>query len=301
MPDPCRRRRRLPSGIFIPDKRLLRYHFYHFQVIPSRASGRIYEVGASFHAAESALATDLHFKRVRKVEASTIMFYKLPELPYAEDALEPYIDSETMRIHYGKHHSTYVENLNEALSDYPQLQAVPLEALLSKPDAIPPNVRMAIRNNGGGHYNHSLFWKTMKKDGGGSPYGDLADAIRDAFGSYAEFKSRFSQSALRFFGAGWTWLYFRDSKLHLDSMLNQDNPLAIGGEPILGLDLWEHAYYLRYRSRRADYLEAWWNVVNWEQVAGNWLDAQKGARIFGFPVRGEQSEAHAVHPRSRAA
>ena len=229
------------------------------------------------------------------------MFYHLPDLPYPENALEPYIDSETMRIHHGKHHATYVENLNEALSDYPQLQGRPLEVLLSKPEAIPEPVRMAIRNNGGGHYNHSHFWKIMKKDGGGSPQGELADAIRSAFGTYAEFKSKFSQAALKHFGSGWAWLYFRDGGLHIESLANQDSPLMTGGEPVLGLDVWEHAYYLRHKNKRADYVEAWWNVVNWEQIAENYSGARKGARIFGFPVPDQQEHLLPSPSRSRAA
>jgi superoxide dismutase, Fe-Mn family len=229
------------------------------------------------------------------------MFYQLPELPYEENALEPYIDGETMRIHHGRHHATYVENLNEALSDYPQLQGRPLEVLLSRPEAIPEAIRLTVRNNGGGHYNHSLFWKVMKKDGGGSPQGDLSDAIRSAFGTYTEFKSKFSQAALKQFGSGWAWLYFQDGSLHIESLPNQDNPLMTGGEPVLGLDVWEHAYYLRHKNKRADYVEAWWNVVNWEQVAENLAGARKGARIFGFPVSEKQSYGFDITARTRAA
>jgi Fe-Mn family superoxide dismutase len=227
------------------------------------------------------------------------MFYQLPELPYPENALEPYIDAETMRIHHGKHHATYVENLNEALSDHPQLQGRPLEVLLSRIEAVPESIRQSIRNNGGGHYNHSLFWKIMKKDGGGSPQGELADAIKSAFGTYTEFKSRFSQAALKQFGSGWAWLTWRDGRLHVESMPNQDNPIMTGGEPVLGLDIWEHAYYLHYKNRRADYVEAWWNVVNWIQVAENFNNVRKGARIFGFPVNEHELETR--KSRARAA
>jgi Fe-Mn family superoxide dismutase len=226
------------------------------------------------------------------------MFYQLPELPYEPNALEPYIDSETMKIHHGKHHATYVENLNEALSDHPELQGRPLDDLLRRLESVPESVRVSVRNNGGGHFNHSLFWKIMKKDGGGSPQGELADAIRAAFGTYTDFTSHFSQAALKQFGSGWAWLYWRDNKLHIEGLANQDSPLMIGGEPILGLDVWEHAYYLRYKSRRADYVEAWWNVVNWEQVSINFHDTRNEVRVYGFPA--PQPEA-LPHPRSRAA
>ena len=213
------------------------------------------------------------------------MIYQLPDLPYKYDALEPYIDAETMRIHHDKHHATYVENLNEALSDHPQLQGRSLEMLLSSVETIPETVRSVIRNNGGGHYNHSLFWKMMKKDGGGSPSGELADAIKSAFGTYADFKSNFSQAALRRFGSGWAWLCMREGKLCIESTPNQDSPLMNGAEPVLGLDVWEHAYYLRYKNQRADYVDAWWNVVNWEQIADNFAAARKAGRASEFPVK----------------
>ena len=212
------------------------------------------------------------------------MIYQLPDLPYKYDALEPYIDAETMKIHHDKHHATYVENLNEALSDHPQLQGRSLEMLLTSVETIPESVRNVVRNNGGGHYNHSLFWKMMKQDGGGSPSGDLADAIKSAFGTYADFKSNFSQAALRQFGSGWAWLCFRDGKLCVESTPNQDSPLMKGAEPVLGMDVWEHAYYLRYKNKRADYVDAWWNVVNWEQIADNFAAARKAGRVSGFPA-----------------
>ena len=212
------------------------------------------------------------------------MIYQLPDLPYKYDALEPYIDAETMKIHHDKHHATYVENLNEALSDHPQLQKRTLETLLSSVGTLPEGVRNVVRNNGGGHYNHSLFWKAMKQDGGGSPTGDLADAIKLAFGTYADFKSSLSQAALRQFGSGWAWLCLHDGKLCIEATPNQDNPLMKGAEPVLGLDVWEHAYYLRYKNKRADYVDAWWNVVNWEQVASNFAAARKAGRASGSPV-----------------
>jgi len=193
--------------------------------------------------------------------------HELPPLPYPFDALEPYIDARTMEIHHGKHHATYVNNLNKALEAHPDLQRLPLEQLLADLNRVPESIRTAVRNNGGGHWNHSLFWQIMKKGGGGEPRGDLADAIQRTFGSFAEFKSKFSAAALNRFGSGWAWLFLKDGKLVVDSTPNQDNPIMEGGQPIMGLDVWEHAYYLKYQNRRADYIEAWWNVVNWDAIA----------------------------------
>ncbi|MCL6566226.1 MAG: superoxide dismutase [Acidobacteriia bacterium] len=195
------------------------------------------------------------------------MAHELPPLPYPFDALEPYIDARTMEIHHGKHHATYVNNLNKALEAHPDLQRLPLEQLLADLNRVPESIRTAVRNNGGGHWNHSLFWQIMKKGGGGEPRGDLADAIQRTFGSFAEFKSKFSAAALNRFGSGWAWLFLKDGKLVVDSTPNQDNPIMEGGQPIMGLDVWEHAYYLKYQNRRADYIEAWWNVVNWDAIA----------------------------------
>ena len=183
--------------------------------------------------------------------------FQLPQLPYAYDALEPYIDAKTMEIHYGKHHGGYVEKLNKAVEPHSNLQGLSVEDLLTDLSRIPSEVRTAVRNNAGGHFNHSLFWKLMKKGGGGKPAGALAAAIESSFGSFDAFKSSFSQPALGIFGSGWAWLCYADGKLAIESTPNQDNPLMNGkNRPILGLDVWEHAYYLRYQNRRPEYVEA---------------------------------------------
>jgi len=202
------------------------------------------------------------------------MAHELPNLPYSYDALEPYIDAKTMEIHQGKHHAGYVNDLNKALEGHRDLQGKPVEQLLTGLAALPESIREAVRNNGGGHHNHSLFWKIMKK-GGGEPKGKLADAIQGAFGSFDQFKKDFAQAALRRFGSGWAWLSLADGKLLVESTANQDNPVASGRIPILGIDVWEHAYYLHYQNRRNEYVEAWWNVVNWEQVTENYLQLAK--------------------------
>jgi Fe-Mn family superoxide dismutase len=203
------------------------------------------------------------------------MPYELPPLPYPYDALEPYIDARTMEIHHTKHHQAYVNNLNKALEGHPGFQGLPIEKLLSDLSRVPEEIRTAVRNNGGGHLNHSMFWKLMKRGGGGEPKGQLAEAISTTFGSFAEFRNRFTQAALGRFGSGWAWLYLKDGKLVVDSTANQDNPIMEGGRPVLGLDVWEHAYYLKYQNRRNEYVEAWWNVVNWDQAAENYLEARK--------------------------
>jgi Fe-Mn family superoxide dismutase len=192
--------------------------------------------------------------------------YVLPPLPYAFDALEPYIDKMTMEIHHDKHHAAYVTNLNKALEGQAELAALPIEQLLSKLDSVPENIRTAVRNNGGGHMNHSMFWKIMKKGGGGEPKGPLADAIKSTFGSFADFKTKFNQAGATRFGSGWAWLLVKDGKLVVESSANQDNPVMTGGKPVMGLDVWEHAYYLKYQNKRPDYMEAWWNVTNWEEI-----------------------------------
>ncbi len=201
--------------------------------------------------------------------------HQLPPLPYASDALEPYIDKTTMEIHHGKHHAAYVNNLNKALEGHAELQSLSLEALLTSLDKVPENIRTAVRNNAGGHSNHSMFWKIMKKGGGGEPAGELAAAIKSTFGSFAEFKTKFSQAAIGRFGSGWAWLFIKDGKLVLDSTPNQDTPIMTGGKPIMGLDVWEHAYYLKYQNRRPEYVEAWWNVVNWQAIAEHYAAAKK--------------------------
>jgi superoxide dismutase, Fe-Mn family len=201
--------------------------------------------------------------------------FQLPPLPYSFDALEPYIDAKTMEIHHDKHHGAYVTNVNKALDGHPDLQKLSIEELLASLDRVPENIRSAVRNNGGGHANHSMFWTIMKKGGGGEPKGELADAIKKTFGSFADFKTKFAQTGASRFGSGWAWLFIQNGKLVLDSTPNQDNPIMNGGKPVMGLDVWEHAYYLKYQNRRPEYIEAWWNVVNWDQIAENYKKAIK--------------------------
>jgi Fe-Mn family superoxide dismutase len=201
--------------------------------------------------------------------------HELPALPYPSDTLEPYIDKMTMEIHHGKHHAAYVNNLNKALEGHADLQALSIDALLASLDRVPENIRTAVRNNGGGHWNHSMFWKIMRKGGGGEPTGELAAAIKSTFGSFADFKTKFSQAGITRFGSGWSWLFIKDGKLVVESTPNQDNPVMNGGKPVMGLDVWEHAYYLKYQNRRPEYVEAWWNVVNWEAVAQYYTSAKK--------------------------
>ena len=202
------------------------------------------------------------------------MAHELPALPYAFDALEPHIDARTMEIHHGKHHAAYVNNLNKALEGHPDLQQKSIGELLSNLGAVPDGIRTAVRNNGGGHLNHSLFWNVMKKGGGGEPKGELADAIAKSFGSFDEFKQKFSAAGATRFGSGWAWLYVAEGKLDVASSANQDSPLMDGGKLVLGLDVWEHAYYLKYQNRRPDYIQAWWNVVDWDRVAENFSKAK---------------------------
>ena len=207
--------------------------------------------------------------------AAPHMSFTLPPLPYSFDALEPYIDAKTMEIHHDKHHNAYVTNVNKALESAPDLAKLSVEELCVSLSKVPESIRTAVRNNGGGHLNHTMFWKLMKKGGGGEPTGDLAGAISSAFGSFADFKTKFTQAGITRFGSGWAWLLMRDGKLVVESTANQDNPLMDGGKPILGVDVWEHAYYLKYQNRRPDYLEAWWNTVNWSQAADNFAAAKK--------------------------
>jgi Fe-Mn family superoxide dismutase len=198
----------------------------------------------------------------------------LPPLPYPADALEPYIDKTTMEIHHDKHHGAYVTNLNKALEGHADLQGLSIEELLTHLDRVPENIRTTVRNNGGGHMNHSMFWKIMKKGGGGEPKGTLGEAIRSAFGSFADFKTKLSQAGITRFGSGWAWLLVKDGKLTVDSTPNQDNPVMNGSKPVMGFDVWEHAYYLKYQNRRPEYIEAWWNVVNWEEIEKNYGSAK---------------------------
>ena len=193
--------------------------------------------------------------------------YTLPPLPYAPDALEPHIDAETMRIHHSKHHKAYVDNANKLLADQPELAKLSPVELLENLDQAPESIRAGLRNNVGGHVNHSAFWLMMSPNGGGEPTGDLAKAIDSTFGSFADFKKQFTDAAMKRFGSGWAWLVVKDGKLSILSTPNQDPPLLDGYTTILGLDVWEHAYYLKYQNRRGDYASAWWNVVNWPYVA----------------------------------
>ncbi|WP_407544057.1 superoxide dismutase SodA [Priestia sp. HNGD-A6] len=202
------------------------------------------------------------------------MAYKLPELPYAYDALEPHIDKETMNIHHTKHHNTYVTNLNAAVEGKADLESKSIEELISNLDAVPKDIRTAVRNNGGGHANHSLFWTILCPNGGGAPTGELADAIASKFGSFDQFKEEFANAAKTRFGSGWAWLVVNNGELEVTSTPNQDSPLMEGKTPILGLDVWEHAYYLNYQNRRPDYISAFFNVVKWDEVAKRY-DAAK--------------------------
>lgn len=195
------------------------------------------------------------------------MAYELPELPYAYDALEPHIDKETMNIHHTKHHNTYITNVNAALEGHNDLASKSVEELIADLDAVPESIRTAVRNNGGGHANHSLFWQLLSPNGGGTPTGALAEAIDSKFGSFDEFKTKFENAGKTRFGSGWAWLIVSNGELEVVSTPNQDSPLMEGKTPILGVDVWEHAYYLKYQNRRPDYLAAFWNVVNWEEVS----------------------------------
>jgi Fe-Mn family superoxide dismutase len=210
------------------------------------------------------------------------MAHELPSLPYAKEALEPHIDALTMEIHHGKHHNAYVTNLNKAIAGKADLEKKSVEALISNLDAVPADIRAAVRNNGGGHANHSMFWKIMGPKAGGTPSGNLADDIKTTFGSFDAFKEKLEAAGVGRFGSGWAWLIVnRDGKLEVVSTANQDNPImgkAIAGcegKPVLGVDVWEHAYYLKYQNRRPDYLKAWWNVINWAEVTKYYDAARK--------------------------
>jgi Fe-Mn family superoxide dismutase len=195
------------------------------------------------------------------------MAYELPPLPYPFDALEPHIDAKTMEIHHDKHHQAYITNANNALKDYSDLAAKPVEELIANLNAVPESIRTAVRNNAGGHANHSFFWKIMGPKAGGEPKGKLADAIKSTFGGLDQFKEKLQAAGAARFGSGWAWLVLnKQGKLEVISTPNQDNPIMDGHKPVLGVDVWEHAYYLKYQNRRPDYLKAWWNVVNWAAV-----------------------------------
>jgi superoxide dismutase, Fe-Mn family len=195
------------------------------------------------------------------------MAFTLPPLPYPSDALEPHIDKTTMEIHHDKHHGTYVNNLNKALESAPEWQDKSIEEILANINTVPESIRMAVRNNGGGHANHSLFWPLLSASGGGAPKGEIASIITSTFGSFDSFKEKFNAAATGRFGSGWAWLVKDGSgKFEITSTANQDSPLMEGKKPVLGLDVWEHAYYLKYQNRRPEYIAAWWNVVNWDEV-----------------------------------
>ncbi|WP_335869360.1 superoxide dismutase [Bacillus sp. 2205SS5-2] len=202
------------------------------------------------------------------------MAFELPQLPYEYDALAPHIDKETMMIHHTKHHNAYVTKLNDALAGHDELLSKSVEEVVSNLDAVPEAARTAVRNNGGGHANHSLFWQVLSPNGGGEPTGDLADAINHKFGSYSSFQEKFAAAAAGRFGSGWAWLVVNNGELEVTSTPNQDSPLMDGKTPLLGLDVWEHAYYLNYQNRRPDYINAFWNVVNWDEVTKRYTSAK---------------------------
>jgi len=203
------------------------------------------------------------------------MAFTLPALPYPPDALEPSIDKMTMEIHHGRHHKTYVDNLNAALANHPGLQSKTIEQLLKEINSVPEADRQKVINNGGGHANHTMFWEIMGAGAGGTPSGALLDAIKSTFGDFNTFKAKIKEAALARFGSGWAWLVSSGGKLQIISTANQDNPLMSGHKPIMGVDVWEHAYYLKYQNKRADYVDAWWNVVNWNAIGKRFADASK--------------------------
>jgi Fe-Mn family superoxide dismutase len=205
------------------------------------------------------------------------MAYELPPLPNDYNALEPYIDEETMHLHHDKHHQAYVNNLNTALQGQSQFENMSVDDLMRNINSVPESIRTAVRNNGGGHANHSMYWQIMKPNGGGEPTGDLANAINSAFGSFDQFKAAFNDAGAKRFGSGWAWLVIGpDGKLAVTSSANQDSPLMEGQYPVMGNDVWEHAYYLKYQNRRPDYLAAWWNVVNWDEIAKRYAQGMSG-------------------------
>jgi superoxide dismutase, Fe-Mn family len=205
------------------------------------------------------------------------MAHELPALPYDYSALEPYIDEQTMHLHHDKHHATYVTNLNNALKDQSEYASLSAEDLVRRLNEVPESIRTAVRNSGGGHVNHTMFWQIMKPQGGGEPTGALASAIQSAFGSFDAFKTALNDAGAKRFGSGWAWLVLdKSGKLSVTSTANQDNPLTDGLYPVLGNDVWEHAYYLKYQNRRPEYLNAWWNVVNWDEVARRYEQGRSG-------------------------
>jgi len=205
------------------------------------------------------------------------MAFEVPPLPYEYNALEPYIDTQTMQLHHDKHHAAYVNNLNNALQNQSQLASWTVEDLVRRINEVPESIRTAVRNNAGGHVNHSMFWQIMKPNGGGEPTGELGSAIQQAFGSFDQFKAAFNDAGVKRFGSGWTWLVLdRSGKLQVISTANQDSPMMDGMFPVMCNDVWEHAYYLKYQNRRPDYLAAWWNVVNWDEIAHRYEHGHSG-------------------------
>jgi Fe-Mn family superoxide dismutase len=204
------------------------------------------------------------------------MAYTLPPLPYPNNALEPYIDAMTMEIHHDRHHKAYVDNVNKALEGHSDLANKPIEQLLREINQVPENIRTAVRNNGGGHANHSMFWEIMKPKGGGKPTGALDEAIRSTFTDFGNFQQQLKQAAMGRFGSGWAWLIFTNGKLQITNTANQDSPYMDKQQPILGIDVWEHAYYLKYQNKRADYIDAWWNTLNWEAIAKRFAQTKGG-------------------------
>ena len=204
------------------------------------------------------------------------MAHSLPPLPYPTDALEPHIDKMTMEIHHGKHHNAYVTNLNAALDKHPELQSKSVEDLLRSINTVPDDIRTAVRNNGGGHANHSMFWQVMGPNAGGAPTGAIADAIAGSFGGFDKFKEELKKAGVGRFGSGWAWVIDQGGKLVIESTANQDSPLMEGKKVVFGVDVWEHAYYLKYQNRRPDYLDAWWNVVNWDEINKRYAQSKSG-------------------------
>jgi Fe-Mn family superoxide dismutase len=204
------------------------------------------------------------------------MAYTLPPLPYPNNALEPYIDAMTMEIHHDRHHKAYVDNVNKALEGQTELSGKPIEQLLRDINRVPENIRQAVINNGGGHANHSMFWEIMKQGGGGTPSGALADEIAKTFTDFNNFKAQLKQAGVSRFGSGWSWLVYAGGKLQILSTANQDSPYMHNQVPLLGIDVWEHAYYLKYQNKRPDYIDAWWNTVNWEVVTKRFSEAKAG-------------------------
>ncbi|HYP17581.1 MAG TPA: superoxide dismutase [Opitutus sp.] len=229
--------------------------------------------GLSLRGAAAEATASKQSVRTAAAGGATPQPFALPELGYAYDALAPHIDAQTMEIHHTKHHKAYIDNANKALADHPELQRLSAEDLLRDLSVVPEKIRTTLRNNVGGHVNHALFWKTIGPKTGGAPQGALATALAKSFGSIDEFKKQFADAAMKRFGSGWAWLSVKDANLQVHSTANQDSPLMEGAVPLLGLDVWEHAYYLHYQNRRADYVTAFWNVVNWEQVSASYRSA----------------------------